>query len=324
MINVAIIGAGLIGQKRAQHLPKGVKLQVVCNRSSEKGKALATHFNAVYESDWKKVVKNPDIDAIIVATSHEWLIPISIEAIRNGKDIFIEKPGARNLKEFNKLIAAHKKNPVAVSFGYNHRYHPSIIKAKEIIDSKKYGPVLFARMKYGHGGRLGYEREWRFTKELSGGGLLMDLGPHLIDLTNYLVGPLDEVTGYIGNVFWKTDLEDVAFFTLKNNKNQFSQISVTCVEWKNLFSLEIMLKTAKIQVDGLGRSYGQEQLTLYKMKPEMGPPDVKVFDFPEEDISWRYENNLFFQKIKKKDFSNKSLLDTSYIFKIISRLYEKR
>jgi predicted dehydrogenase len=322
MIKVAIIGAGLIGRKRAQNLPDTAQLSVVCNRSLEKGKQMADEFKARFEPDWTKVVTNPEIDAVIVATTHEWLVPISIESIKNGKHVFIEKPGARNLEEFNTVIEAHKKNPVTISVGYNHRYHKPMIQAKQIIESGEYGPVLFARFKYGHGGRPGYESEWRFKKELSGGGLLMDLGPHLIDLTNYFVGPLNDVSGYIGNVFWKTDLEDVAFFTLKNKKNQFSHISVTCVEWKNLFSIEIMLRTAKIQIDGIGRSYGKEKLTLYTMKPEMGPPDEQIFHFPEEDTSWKYENEFFFDKIVKKDVTDKSLLDTQYVFKVISDLYK--
>lgn len=321
MIRLAIIGAGLIGQKRALNLPKDVKLTVVCNRSPEKGKQLAKEHNAEFEPDWKKVVSHPQVDAVLIATSHESLVPMSIEVIKNNKHLFVEKPGARNLKEFNKLLAAHKKNPVAVMVGYNHRYHPGMLKAKEIIDSGKYGKLMFARMRYGHGGRVGYDKEWRFKKEISGGGLLMDLAPHLIDLTNYFVGPLLDVSGYISTLFWNTKLEDSAFFTLKNKNNQLSHISVTCIEWKNLFCIEIMLKTAKIQIDGLGRSYGKEKVTLYTMKPEMGPPDIQEFTFPDEDTSWKYENELFFNKVRKRDTSNQALLDTQYVFKVIDRLY---
>lgn len=321
MIKLAIIGAGLIGRKRAQNLPDDVKLTLVCNRSPEKGIKMAKDFGATFEGDWKKVVTNPDIDAVLVATTHEWLVPISIEVIRNKKHLFVEKPGARNLDEFNTLLDAHKENPVAVSVGYNHRYHPGMLKAKELIATNKYGSVLFARMRYGHGGRPGYEKEWRFQKDLSGGGLLMDLGPHLIDLTNYFVGPLNDVSGYVGNVFWNTPLEDTAFFTL-TNKKQFSHISVTCVEWKNLFCIELMLKTAKIQIDGLGRSYGKEKVTLYTMKQEMGPPDVEEFTFPEEDLSWKYENDLFFEKIRKNDTSSTALDETHYVFQTIDRLYK--
>lgn len=61
-------------------------------------------------------------------------------------------------------------------------------------------------------GRLGYEKEWRFCKKISGGGELIDQGCHLIDLVNFFCGEMDQVTGYVTNLFWKTNLEDAAFF----------------------------------------------------------------------------------------------------------------
>lgn len=323
-MNVAIIGAGLIGRKRATNLPAGVKLTIVCDNDMEKAKQMASDFNCKYETDWKKVVVNPEIEAVMVATTHNWLTPIAIEAIKNNKHVFLEKPGARNLQEFNKLYKAYRNNPLVIAFGYNHRYHPGIQKAKELIDSKQFGKIMFIRVKYGHGARLGYEKEWRFVEEISGGGELIDQGPHLIDLVNYLGCKMDQVMGYTGNLFWKTPLEDSAFWVMKNKNGQIAELSVTCVEWKNIFSFEIMLKTAKIQIDGLGRSYGKERLTLYKMKPEMGPPETEEFDFDDEDKSWAIENKIFFDRIIKKDYSSTPLNDARYVHEIINKLYKQQ
>ena len=320
-MNIAIIGAGLIGKKRALNLPEDVIIKYICDIDMVKGKNFAVEFNCIYEPDWKNIVIS-DVEAIFIATTHNWLSPIAVEAIKNGKHVFIEKPGAIDVSELDKITSAYNNNPRVVMFGYNHRYHPAIIKAKEIIDSKKFGKILFVRAKYGHGARLGYEKEWRFDKSLSGGGELIDQGPHLIDLCNYLVGPMDEVCGYTGRVFWNTPLEDTAFWVMKNNLGQLAELSVSCVEWKNIFSFEIMLNNAKIQIDGLGRSYGEEKLTLYKMKPEMGPPDVENFSFPEDDLSWKTENNLFFQRIKDNDFSIKPINDARYVLEIINKIYK--
>ena len=320
-MNIAIIGAGLIGKKRALNLPEDVIIKYICDIDMVKGKNFAVEFNCIYEPDWKNIVIS-DVEAIFIATTHNWLSPIAVEAIKNGKHVFIEKPGAIDVSELDKITSAYNNNPRVVMFGYNHRYHPAIIKAKEIIDSKKFGKILFVRAKYGHGARLGYEKEWRFDKSLSGGGELIDQGPHLIDLCNYLVGPMDEVCGYTGRVFWNTPLEDTAFWVMKNNLGQLAELSVSCVEWKNIFSFEIILNNAKIQIDGLGRSYGEEKLTLYKMKPEMGPPDVENFSFPEDDLSWKTENNLFFQRIKDNDFSIKPINDARYVLEIINKIYK--
>lgn len=323
-MNLAIIGAGLIGRKRAMALPKGVKLVYICDIDQEKGITFASEFSCAYESDWDKVVTNPHVDTIIIATTHDMLTPIGIEAIKNGKHVLIEKPGARNLTEFKGLVKAHRKHPVTVMFGYNHRYHPGIQKAKQIVDSKEFGEVMFVRAKYGHGARLGYEKEWRFIKEKSGGGELIDQGPHLIDLVNYLVSPMDQISGVIGSLYWDTPLEDAAFWTMKNKMGQIAQLSVTCEEWKNIFCFEIMLKKAKIQIDGLGRSYGPEKLTLYKMKPEMGPPDVEEFQFPGEDNSWAIENEIFFSRIKSHDYSPDALHDGQYVHHVINKLYKNK
>lgn len=323
-MKIAIVGAGLIGRKRALNLPVGIELVVVCDINEEKGKQFASDFDCRCESGWENVVKDPEVDAVMVATTHDWLVPIGCGAISNGKHVLLEKPGARNLEEFDKLYDAFKKKPAVVAFGYNHRYHPGILKAKELIDSRQFGEVMFIRAKYGHGARLGYEKEWRFVKEISGGGELIDQGPHLIDLVNYFGCRMNEVMGFTGTLFWRTPLEDAAFWLMKNERGQMAQLSVTCVEWKNIFLFEIMLKKAKIQIDGLGRSYGKEKLALCKMKPEMGPPDVEEFEFGDEDLSWAIENKVFFDRIDKKDYSPTPLEDARYVHEIINKIYSKK
>lgn len=321
-MNVAIIGAGLIGKKRALALPKNVNLKTICDVNKQQGKILADQFNCNFEKDWQMVVKNKTINAIFICVTNNNLAKIAISAIENGKHVLIEKPGGINVKQLKDTLNAYKKNPVVVMYGYNHRFHPGIQKAKDIIDTKKFGPILFIRAKYGHGGRLGYEKEWRFQKKLSGGGELIDQGSHLIDLTNFFCGEMIQFSGFITNLFWKTKLEDAAFFQLRNKRNQIAHLSVTCVEWKNIFSFEIMLQKAKIQIDGLGRSYGKEKLTLFIMKPEMVPPDIKEFTF-DEDNSWNIENELFLKRIKKKDYSETSIKDAMYVLKVVEKLYQQ-
>lgn len=321
-MNIAIIGAGLIGRKRALALPKHF-LKIICDIDKQKVDYLAKEFKCEAETDWKKIIENKNIDAVIISTTNNLLSKIATEAIKNGKHVFVEKPGGLSLRDLRSTYAAYKKNPVVVMYGYNHRYHPALQKAKQLIDSKKYGSVLFIRARYGHGGRLGYEKEWRFNKELSGGGELMDQGCHLIDLVNFFCGRMDNSLGYIVTLFWKTNLEDAAFFQLKNEKNQLADLSVTCVEWKNIFSFEIILKTAKIQIDGLGRSYGKEKLTLYEMNKKMGPPKIKEYNFPDIDVSWKKEIQSFVKKIKSSDTSDSSIKDAMYVICIIDKIYKQ-
>lgn len=321
-MNIAIIGAGLIGRKRAQALPKGINLSLVCDIDEKKAFEFARDFKCEIVSDWKKVVKDKNIEAIIISTTNNWLSPIAEAAIISGKHVLIEKPGARNFNELQRVVKAYQKRKVVINFGFNHRYHPAIMKAKDIISSKKFGDVLFIRAKYGHGGRLGYEKEWRFNKDIAGGGELLDQGVHLIDLVNYFYGRMQLHSSLVDNLFWNTTLDDSAFLILKDKK-KIASLSVSCVEWKNIFVFELMLKTAKIQIDGLGRSYGQERLTLYTMSPKMGPPKKSEFGFKEEDLSWKRENQVFFQKIKQKNYSDEGLKDANYVLKLIDQVYKK-
>ncbi|MBI2476201.1 MAG: Gfo/Idh/MocA family oxidoreductase [Candidatus Taylorbacteria bacterium] len=322
-MDIAIIGAGLIGKKRARALPKGVRLRAVCDIDRERALKFSEEFQCDSETNWRKTVADPLIEAVIIATPNKHLSVIAAAAIARGKHVLVEKPGAKNLKELQKIIAAYCQRKVVVMFGYNHRYHAAIEKAKKIVDSKKYGKVLFIRAKYGHGGRLGYEKEWRFNEDLAGGGELLDQGTHLIDLVNFFCGALNYHSSYLGTLFWRTKLEDSSFVILKGDKTA-ANLSATCVEWKNLFCFEIMLESAKIQIDGLGRSYGTEKLTLYVMSPEMGPPKVTEFNFPGEDLSWKKENEVFFKRIRSRDFSEQALRDAQYVLSIISKTYAKK
>lgn len=321
-MNIAIIGAGLIGRKRAQSLPKEIKLLSVCDIDKKRLEEFAKDFNCLTETNWKKVIKNPNVDAIIISTPNKYLAPIAQDAILEGKHVLIEKPGAKNLHDFQKIIKAFKKRKVVIQFGYNHRFHPAIIKAKEIILSKHYGPILFIRARYGHGGRLGYEKEWRFNKDISGGGELLDQGSHLIDLTNFFYGELNLHSSLVGNFYWHSNLEDLSFAILKK-KNIVANLSATCIEWKNIFSFEIMLKRAKLQIDGLGGSYGKEKLTLFAMSEKMGPPSVKEFNFPDEDLSWKSENEFFVKRIQSHDNSYKPLKDALHVLNLIDRIYKQ-
>lgn len=320
-LKIAIIGAGLIGKKRARSLPKEAELKIVCDTNSDSARSFATEFNCLATNKVGDIFNDKEIEAVIVATPNGFLSELAVKAIESGKHVLIEKPGGRNKKEIEAIHTAWKKNPVTVMFGYNHRFHPGIAKAKEIVDSKQFGSILFLRAKYGHGGRVGYEKEWRFKKQLSGGGELIDQGSHLIDLTNFFVGEMNKVKSSVKTFFWNTPLEDTAFMILENNSKQTAFLSASCVEWKNLFCLEIMLEKAKIQIDGLGGSYGREKLTLYKMKPEMGPPDVQKFLFEEKDNSWELENKLFFSKIVNQDYSDESIKQAIYVLDIIEKVY---
>ena len=240
--------------------------------------------------DWKKLLDVKEIDIVIISTPHNQLSKILLHAYKKKKHVLVEKPGVKNLKEISKVISKVNNNKIKIRVGFNHRYHPSIIKARKIIKSGVIGKPMYLRGRYGHGGRLGYEKEWRAKPSVSGGGELIDQGSHLIDLSRLFLGEFNEIKGFINTYFYKMSVEDNAFLTLKTHSNKIAFLHASWTEWKNLFSFEIFGTLGKIDISGKGGSYGQEQLILYRMTKKMEIPKQTKWKFKAQDTSWKTTN----------------------------------
>ena len=323
-MNYAIVGCGLIGKKRLAALPEGSKLAVVCDTNLSRAQALvelAKTGRAV--ADFKEAVADPQVDAVVVATINSTLAEISEAAIRAGKHVIVEKPAGISVAQIDNLIALEKKHGVCVRVGFNHRFHPAFIKAREIFDSGVMGELMFIRGRYGHGGRIGYDREWRADPKLAGGGELVDQGIHLIDLAGWFLGEFKKVDGHVATYFWDMPVDDNGFLSLQTGKGQTAWLHVSCTEWKNLFSFEIYGRHTKLHIDGLGGSYGVEKLYHYQMKPEMGIPDTKVYEFPGPDESWKNEMLEFEKNIRLKQKPDAGLAEVRAALQIVETIYQK-
>jgi predicted dehydrogenase len=289
-LGVAIVGAGLIGNKRAAALPSGVDLRTVFDEVPGRAEALASSYpHAVAASTLEQVLDDPGVGLIIVATPHHQLATIGVEAVRRGHHVLLEKPGAARLEALLELEQTATEAGRRVRVGFNHRFHPSLLRAREVVNSGTYGDVFSIRARYGHGGRPGYEKEWRAQREISGGGELIDQGLHLIDLTRYLVGDVDLAFSELRTDFWPMAVEDNAYLALRGRAGAFAWLHASWTEWKNMFSFEVAMHHGKLEVQGLGGSYGTERLTLYEMTPEMGPPPSTTWEWPPPDASWARE-----------------------------------
>jgi len=298
MIRAAVVGCGLIGGKRARSAP-GVEIVSCCDVDVERAAALARNIpGAESSTDWQSTVRRSDIDLVFVATVHDMLAPIATEAAAAGKHVLIEKPGARTKGELRPLREAASRTGALVRVGFNHRYHRAFRKAREIFDSGALGKMMYVRGRYGHGGRIGYEKEWRAQPEKSGGGELVDQGMHLIDLARWFLGDFPEAQGMIGTYFWDMPVEDNAFLLLRTTGGQVAFLHATWTEWKNLFSFEICGRLGKLEITGLGGSYGVERLAFYHMLPEMGPPETTIWEYPTADDSWQAEAADFVEDIR--------------------------
>jgi len=290
-LRVGIVGCGLIGRKRAESLrPQDV---VVGATDVDRGAAerLVADFGGRVTIDLAELLAlEPDV--VVVATSHDRLAPLSAQALEGGAHVLVEKPAGLGTEQIRELARVAERAERIVKVGFNHRFHPALARAAAEVHSGAHGDLLHVRARYGHGGRIGYDREWRADPARSGGGELIDQGMHLLDLVHWLAGPLPLHSALLRTQFWDTPVEDNAALILgvaDDRTAPWAMLHVTWTEWKNTFSLEIYCRTAKLQVDGLVRSYGTQVLRIYRMKPELGPPDVEEIRFGEDDVSWAAE-----------------------------------
>ena len=320
-MNVGIIGCGLIGNKRAKSLGEH-KLLAVADTNIDRAQQLAArHPGCAVSFDWQDIARHPDIDVVIVSTTNDTLSAATIASVESGKHVLVEKPAGRNVAELESALRAAKQSGKFVKVGFNHRFHPALCRAKEIFDSNTCGPLMYIRARYGHGGRLGMETEWRGNPAIAGGGEMLDQGVHLIDLARWFAGDFSDVAGHVWRYFWNWQVEDNGFAILRTPAGVTAMLHASCTEWKNLFSFEIFCRDAKLQIDGLGGSYGTEKLTLYKMLPQLGPPETTSWEWPFPDASWDLEMKYFIDCIEHARAPEGNLVDAVAAMRVVEALY---
>ena len=285
------MGAGGVGQKRAAAVAahQQCALKAVCDLNKGAAAALAKQYGAAQAASWEELVAG-DLDVVVVSTTHEWLAPISAAALRAGKHVLAEKPLGRNPEEARLAVAAAAQAGRWLKAGYNHRYHPAIAKVRQVFEAGELGPLLFIRGRYGHGGRPGYEREWRADPARSGGGEMLDQGAHLVDLSLWFLGDFSLVSGVVSTSYWPiSPLEDNAFGLFSTQTGQVASLHASWTQWKNLFSFEVFGRNGYASAQGLGRSYGPEYALVGRRALQGGPPQEERFDFAGEDLSWDLE-----------------------------------
>lgn len=300
-MRIGIVGCGLIGNRRAQVAQaSGDEVLLVADIEPERAQMTAKTVGAEWTDDWRGVTSHPQIEAVVVATVNKSLLPITRAALQSGKHVLCEKPLGRNTQEARQMVEAAIAARRILKTGFNHRHHPALWRAQEMAQSGKIGPLISIRAVYGHGGRPGYDQEWRGDPELAGGGELLDQGVHVIDLCRWFMGDFVQVSGMLGTWFWQVaPLEDNGFALLRTAQGQIAQIHTSWTQWKNLFRFEIFGRDGFLLINGLGGSYGVETLTLGKRRPESGPPLMETWEFPGPDISWQAEWEEFKKAIQE-------------------------
>ncbi len=296
-IRAAVVGAGRFGTKRAMAIARNPasEIRVVADQVLESARTLAEAIGCEHSTNWQETVARKDIDVVVVATSTQFLSEVTRAALVSGKHVLCEKPFARSADEARVSVEEAAKRGLFLKVGYNHRYHPAIAKAHEFFQNGLIGEIQFLRCLYGHGGRQGYEREWRADPKLSGGGQLLDQGVHALDLFRWFLGDFSEVKAFNTTSYWPiAPAEDNVFAILRTKSGQVASLHASWTNWKNVFSFDIFGEKGFLSVAGLGGHYGPERLCLGLRHTIGAKPEEQWFEYegPDESLGNEWKDFL--------------------------------
>ncbi len=326
ILKCAIIGYGYMGEIRRMVVERRDDLELigVCEPNQDihrklKGCTVWTDVAEVYKA-------RPDI--VFVCTPNCFSPRICVDSMRAGMHVFCEKPPGRHVGDVED-IRREEKNGVKLMFGFNHRYHPGVVKAKIIVDSGRFGKILNLRGLYGKSGGVQFPRSWRNDKAVSGGGILLDQGIHMLDLFRYFAGDFHDVKCFTSNAFWNLEVEDNACVILRGDHDISASLHSSATFWKHTFRLDITLEGGYLTVEGLlskTGSYGREQLVVAKRQFEdeasaVGNPSEEITYF-DKDASWETEVAEFVRCVREdRPVAMSSSLDALKVMQIVEKAY---
>jgi 1,5-anhydro-D-fructose reductase (1,5-anhydro-D-mannitol-forming) len=322
-----IIGFGKMGKIRANAIEKSGLAEVVSIYEPN----VNMHEKSYDFKNSPQKVLDSNIDAVFICTPNYLIKDLTIEALKKGIHVFSEKPPGINLKETIEMQSYERRcNDIVLMFGFNHRHHGSVQKIKSILNNGSMGRILWMRGRYGKEVDEQFFSGWRVKKELSGGGIMLDQGIHMLDLFLYLGGNFNEVKAFVSNLYWNIPgVEDNVFAIFKNTNNGIcASLHSTMTQWRYIFSLEIFLEGGSMILNGLKTSsgvYGDEILTIKfndKFQQNGAYSNEEEFVY-HEDYSWDLEINHFFECIKEKKIpSLGSSTDAVELMEIIDKIYK--
>ena len=329
MIKVGIAGFGKIGQLRAEILSNRKDVIIKSIYDVVQPLNLNSHINFYKSYD---DLLNSGIDVVFICAYNTVLAEYTAKALDHGLHVFCEKPPAMKTKELDIVFDSLKKSKKVLKYGFNHRYHYSVMEAKKIIDSGTMGKLLWMRGVYGKAGSIDYNENWRNFKKYSGGGILIDQGIHMLDLMRFFSNEkFSNIKAFKTTSFWDVDVEDNAFVIMQSENKVTASLHSSATQWKHKFLLELCFEEGYLNLDGIlsgTRSYAPESLVVGRREFEditfaMGKPKETVISF-ENDHSWNLEIDEFINAVYgKSKITQGTLTDAFETLSLVQKIYEQ-
>ncbi len=263
VLGVAVLGYGGIARAHIAALhhhaeafpdaPATGRLVAVAGRHADGVAAAAQRFAAPrWTTDWQTLLSDPDVDVLINAGPNDIHAGPSVAALRAGKAVLCEKPLARTAEEAEAMARAAAGAPGPAMAGFNYRFVPAVLLARRLLRDGALGPIYHFRGRYSDDSLLDPEAPygWRHDRELAGSGVIGDLASHVIDLAQFLVGPIAAVSATIrtytlsrpaGGTRRPVTVEDAVVATLEFQDGAVGTLEASgmCPGRKNLLAFEI-------------------------------------------------------------------------------------
>lgn len=352
-LKVGIVGYGVVGQRRRLFIDKNPNLETaaVCDVRFKKGGSMidGADFNYTYDlledrsheeplsgttddgiqffNNYNDLLYNSTLDILFVCVPNYLAPEATIAGLEQGLHIFCEKPPGRTIDDIRKVIEVEKKHPhQKLKYGFNHRYHSSVKKAKEIIVSKQLGDIINLRGVYGKSSIVPFTGQWRSMKKFSGGGILLDQGIHMLDMFRYFCGDFVEVKSFVSNNYWGHDVEDNAYAIMRDNNGRVAVIHSSATQWQHSFRLEITFEEGFLELSGIlsgSKSYGQEKLLIVPKQENSATGSLSGTTTQYlEDTSWNDEITEFADLIvNDKPVEQGNSNDALKVMKLIYQIY---
>jgi len=323
-IRVGIVGLGKMGAVRARTIRERDDTVLV---SGADPVPPAKGFEDLQILPNYRAVLASDVDTVFVCTPNRFIPDVVVAALDAGKHVFCEKPPGRTVADIERIREAERRHPgLVLKFGFNHRYHFGVMEAKKIVDSGKYGPIMWLRGIYGKAAYAEYPTAWRCDPAFSGGGILLDQGIHMLDLFRHFCGEFGEIKSMCRTPAPDVPLEDNAFALLRTEAGVIAMIHSSSTQWKHRFTLEIYLQEGYVIVDGqpsTSRSFRDEW--LIESRRGLGfavgnPPEQATFC--NTDPSWDLELDEFIECIREgRPVRNGNSTDALETMRLVHGIY---
>jgi predicted dehydrogenase len=315
-LGFAVVGLGNFGIKRIEAISESPRARLVCVFDTDISRAenVASSFGAQVQS-FDDMLDDPAVRVIDIATPNRYHAEYAISALQAGKVVWCEKPLAPTIEQCRSILELARKLPRRAKVGSMVRFLPNILKLRELMSST-IGTPLFMRGYIGNAGHQLSHSSWYANPQLVGGGALLDLGIHLIDLIRCLIGEIESCQADVSSRMWQLDnLEDFATCILQVTGGARASIQSSWSEWCGYMYVEIYGTDGFIRSDNRG--------TMAKLTIGNREKIIKEYDYSDlPQVSYTNELNHFIECLEKSREFESSAYDGYRAVRVVRACYE--